>query len=343
MTAIDGQDVRYLTRYGLGFQDLDALYNKVSFSPIYNADSGSLNHTGTFRGPAIAQTDITSLTFANGTTSNVGITAELVHSAAQDLPHNSTGYYKYLKPTTTASSPGSSTETPKHSNLPLGPAYPSPIVKHDFNFIQGFFLNETENSDVAVLSVPSFFALGESNITEFTMTADKFLKKSRSAGKRRLIVDIRNNGGGDVDLGYNLFQLLFPKIVAYSGVRLRYSDAANMLGSIESSAIESLEKESSSNNASAIENTRIASAILAAHPNLYKQRFLQQNDGSNWTSWQQFFGPVAQHGDLFSNVAAQADFSTADASTELASQLKENSLPAQVFASENITLVSDFL
>jgi len=90
----------------------------------------------------------------------------------------------------------------------------------------------TENSDVAVLNAASFDAKGIANVTEFLTKSASFLATCKSAGKDRLIVDVRNNLGGDVILGYALFLQLFPDIIPYSGVRLSGSDAANELGQI---------------------------------------------------------------------------------------------------------------
>lgn len=111
------------------------------------------------------------------------------------------------------------------SETPLPTGYPHPVVKHFFNVISGFFLEDSVYNDVAVLSVPSF---GHTDSTaekrEFQNVLHEFLAKAK------LIIDLQANGGGSVPLGVELFAQLFPSLTAYSGHNIRATEVNEVLG-----------------------------------------------------------------------------------------------------------------
>ena len=317
VTSINGQDVSYLTELGSGMQDLDALYNSVVYSP---ATAGSNDGLGFFARANFRQhSDTNALTFENGTSIVVSATAESLSA----IPSSGDILYNLLTNgslSTPASTPTNASSPP---SLPLGPTYPSPIAKHSGNIISTYFMNETENADVAVVNVASFDAQGFDSIFEFLNISSSFLALCASAGKKRLIIDVRNNPGGTVALGYFLFQQLFPDAIPYSGIRLRDSDAANKLGQIAS--------------ANLVQNR--TDITLEALP-FNAQNLLQSPNGSNITSWQQFYGPVQEHDDTFSNIASWQFSSTIYNNQQLTPIYNGTAIPPQVFAGEAITLVS---
>ena len=306
-------------------QDLDALYNSVFYSPAtVGLDEGLGNFAGS---PFTQQSDTYVLTFENGTSRVFNATASIQGSYATAIPESGEDFFNLLTsadPNVSSSSPTTTmTNSSSPSSLPLGPTYPSPIIKHSENFISGYYMNETDNADVAVLNVGSFFINDPELQAEFLNVSSQFLTQSASAGKRRLIVDVRNNPGGAVVLGYLLFQQLFPDLIPYSGIRLRGSDAADTLGQI----------------ASAIPVQNRNDYLLAELP-FDAQTLLQKPNGTNFTSWQQFYGPLQQHDDSFSHIASQR-YSSIAYNTYLLGQLDNSTvIPPQAFASEDITLVS---
>ena len=327
VTLIDGQDVKDLTRYGSSMQDLDALYNSALHSPAAWGHNNGLGTLGL--GPFIQHRDTTLYTFENGSSTEVASTARVEALQAISIPNSGLKLFDLITSTVANASASSSSATPTSSSspssTPLGPTYPSPIVQHSENLIFGFFLNGTENNDVAVLNVASFLAQGIPDSDEFLQKSAVFLAKCRSAGKTRLIVDVRNNPGGMVMLGFALFSQLFPDIVPYSGIRFRASDAINEIGQI-----------ASANSTESIDEI-IAGAFRFAYQDL-----LQTPNGLNYTSWQQLYGPVQQHGDLFSQLAAFRYGSPDYYSILSHSYYDGASISPQVFASADITLVSSF-
>lgn len=331
VTTINGQDVSHIAQYGQGLQDLDALYNSVFDSPASAGANSGIGY-GT-AGRFTKHDDTTLYTFDNGTSRLVNATAVITPAAATAIPETGKDYYKLLTSSASNSSSSSLSATPTSSSspslspstLPLGPQYPPSTVERSQDFVSGYFMNETENSDVAVLNIASFDA--EELAIQFQTLEDSaaFLAECETAGKRRLIIDVRNNPGGSIYLGYALFQQLFPDIVPYSGVRMRDSAASNLLGEIASTS--SVQNDINSELAVSVFNIQ----TLATVPG-----------DMSFDSWQQFYGPIHQHGDNFSNIGSW-NYSDPDYNfgSRVASVVDNaTSLPPQVFASEDITLVS---
>ena len=340
IASINGQDVnQYMAQLMLkaGFQDLDAQYNSMFYNPATNAN----NLGGAFAlSPVFSlHNDTTSYKFENGT--SVLFNATALIPLTVDLPASGQAIFEQnlLSLDTNSSSPSSVTPTSSPSMSPslptatgsansstVGPGYPLPIVKHSANIVSGYFLNGSDNSDVAVLNVASFEAESPA-AAEFQNDVSTFLVKCRSAGKTRLIIDVRGNPGGTAYLGFDLFKQLFPTAIPYSGVRIRGSDAANAMGQIASTS--PVQNSADSQLASSFFND---------------QAFLQGPDGPSFSSWQQLYGPLQQHDDIFSNVASW-QFSNASLDIQsggivISGYANNLSTPPQVFLGENITLVS---
>ncbi|PVH77617.1 hypothetical protein DL98DRAFT_591045 [Cadophora sp. DSE1049] len=213
VTEIDGQSAEdflaeYARNYATGTIEPHADCNGV----LFNAASDTMN-----------------LTFANGTTAS-----ENWRSTAQ---RNLTGVtsgedlYQAIVAPQPPSPPQPISETELTDTLPeLGAPYPTPVVVQKGlgfgGFVSGYFLNE---SSIAVLSITSFLMRGE-----FAETAQdavtEFLKKSKQAGMKKLVIDLQGNGGGTVLLGIDLFKQLFPSDDPFIGSRLRAHSALDTIG-----------------------------------------------------------------------------------------------------------------
>jgi C-terminal processing protease CtpA/Prc len=68
-------------------------------------------------------------------------------------------------------------------------------------YASGYFLNK---SSIAVLSLPSFDMDGIFAVS-FQQFVKDFLQRSRTAGMKKLVIDLQGNGGGSVFDGYELF------------------------------------------------------------------------------------------------------------------------------------------
>ncbi len=139
-------------------------------------------------------------------------------------------YFSASNPATTVLSPPTTATSTVATGTPA-PGFPPPVVRHSRNLVGGYYIDDEQYRDVAVLSVPSFVSTRGAQV-EFQAVAEKFLAQSKAAGKKKLIVDLSANGGGTILLGYDLFKLLFPdpKYVPYGATRFRAHEAFNIIG-----------------------------------------------------------------------------------------------------------------
>ncbi len=98
--------------------------------------------------------------------------------------------------------------------------------------IAGYF--PPDQPDVVVVSCPS---LGPAHNIEFQNAFRSILATANAAGKSKLIMDIRGNGGGYVADGFDLFTQLFPGQMPYGGTNLAAFDLANAMGEFASSQV----------------------------------------------------------------------------------------------------------
>ena len=310
MTSCDDWDSNKLLDLGRGFQDLDALYNAIFYNP---AISGDGNDPGQYSARAFtSHSDTTVCKFENGTSRTFSAKVKIDKGHAATLPQNGQDFFKLLTSQGSPASPSAKPAKPAASTLPTN--YPvSPVVNQKHYQISGFFPDGTENADVAVLSVATFEA--DDGVDFLNLNAE-FLAKCKAAGKKRLVVDVRGNPGGEIDLGYKLFTQLFPDVVPYSRVRMRASDAANAIGKVASS------------------DSKLSASAFNA------KKWFRPSSGSKYDSWEQFYGPTQQRGDNFTNMGSW-EFSNAAYLTQFASQYYHvPKLPSQVFSAENVILVS---
>lgn len=101
---------------------------------------------------------------------------------------------------TNTSSTGSSASSPSASATPASwssSAYPSfpDVAQADLGntgVLTGYFLKDIST---AVLSIPSFLAFGDAVVT-FSDTIGEFLRRSKKAGMKKVLIDLQQNAGG---------------------------------------------------------------------------------------------------------------------------------------------------
>ena len=118
---------------------------------------------------------------------------------------------------------------------PTGPSrYPLPLIRHESDIVRGYYLGGDEHQDIAVLQLPTF-KLDGWVAKDLSLTAKKFLDGAHADGKTRLIIDLSGNGGGDVNVGFNIFQILFPHAGLETRTRFRRTELIRLMGKIFSS------------------------------------------------------------------------------------------------------------
>ena len=189
VTTINGEDavsfVEALSQLG-ALNDPDALYNAMFYSKAFAASSPGWQgyFSGSGRFGFIYPGANTTLGFENGTLktyqSTSGVIADFTGVTDGDSFYDKFCTGPSPNASLTANSPAAAAPT-------SAPGYPPPVVISSDHSVSGYYLNSTENSDVAVLSMLSF----EPTIpAEFQYVVQTFFADAKAAGKTKLVIDV---------------------------------------------------------------------------------------------------------------------------------------------------------
>lgn len=343
IVAIDGIPVvDYLSQESINSnaQDPDTLYNAL-FSSIPARSQGRDSSFSQGGNPFGFSADRSHFTFSNGTTYNYPNVAFLVSTI--DISSVTSGEALYSaveipKPTpvpTTTALPDELTPTPGLPLLssstsaaiaqPTVTGYPYPIVKHSDDYVAGYFLNNTDQLDTAVLAITAFEAPSSSqnpdSNTEMQSVIREFLSACMTAGKTKLIIDLSANGGGSVFNGYDLFKQLFPTIEPFGGSRFRAIPALNVIGAVFT-----------------------ASGVYNAS---YNSQFQTQSsldmNLQQFPNWDAEFGPNKYHGDNFTSLLRYnlSDPIQTFSAGHFVSGYGNETVAPQPFLAKNIVMLTD--
>ena len=211
-------------------------------------------------------------------------------------------------------------------SIPLGGSsmYPAPIVHHEKELVRGYYLHEERLDDVAVLQLPTFRLTGESPVS-LARVAVQFLERARKDGKEKLIIDLSNNMGGDINLGFNLFRILFPDKPIYTATRFPSTELIGLMGRVFSS--------SQGHEAVHHDNTLDLPLIF--------QNAVTPDHRHSFGSWEKLFGPVEIAGQNMSHLHATYNFTTASTEDNPISGYGDIEFgpSTQPFHAENIIIV----
>ncbi|KAL4889444.1 hypothetical protein BDV59DRAFT_210361 [Aspergillus ambiguus] len=327
ISAINGQDVvEYLTQFAAQ-NSIGKLEPHADWNMLMR--SGALETQGLlevfFAGATMYPGDTITLTFENGTV--IGPTPwQAMYLSPGDTGPLQTGgdFYNFfvlgLYPASyvseedakgrpldnMASNAPSRTPSPSPSSSPASSpsssisisvpswdtAYPTPEPlllprePYDTTLPRAFFLNE---SSIAVLSITDFAAQGDT-AQQFLQTVDSFLRRSKKAGLKKVIIDVQQNRGGQALLAIETFKLFFPTIIPFAGSRRRAHEAADVLGNSFTSFWEELPL------------THALKSFLSTNEWVIQNR-LDPDTGDYFASWEDYFRSTATYrGDNFTRV-----------------------------------------
>ncbi|KAK0708468.1 peptidase S41 family protein [Lasiosphaeris hirsuta] len=330
LVEIDGVDAVYFLEADLtmtlGYQDPDTRYNHLFHSPASNF-SGSYSggawtsHQGIWPGAASY-----SLTFSNGTRRVVETTATWSEAnGAMSYKTGSALFEAACLPRSNSSAPLPGSRV-THLGFDLPPsgvlAYPAALVHDKNHFIQGHYLDRPGFEDVAVLQVSSFRVHGAA--VDFAQTAVRFLERAARDSKKRLILDLSSNDGGDVIPGFHLFQILFPGQPIYSATRFRATELINLMGKIYT------------------ETYRNKTSKVPLDPPFIAHTAVDPNQTQAFPSWKSLFGPHEIHGANMSSLYAHFPFALASSAYDpLYGFSNTTAPPKQPFSPENILIITN--
>ncbi|KAH8716993.1 hypothetical protein GQ44DRAFT_688498 [Phaeosphaeriaceae sp. PMI808] len=368
---INGQNAtEYLQKLSEGarYHDADARYNTVFPNPALNAmgakSGGLAAEHYIYAGP------ITTYTFANGTDKKIDniavIPAIYDFSKVTDGPSFFKAFCTGPPTSTTPVTPGSSSAkpsgtprasskassvvkrqvasaTPRPSPSLIG--YPKPVFIQESKVISGYYLGDN-NKDVAVLVLPGFApsstvasaAIGP--VVGGFIDAQKLLRSffadAVKQNKKKLVIDLRGNGGGLIDMGFELFKQLFPQTEPYGAARYRAHEAFHYYSAIVADlAVRGKGKDGVI--------TAVTDADYGVQSNFLWSNILDENN-KPYNTYQDYYGPSTINGDTFTSVR-RYNFSNNKGGHTLPATLtgynEFKNAPAQPFQPENIVIIQD--
>jgi hypothetical protein len=185
----------------------------------------------------------------------------------------------------------------KRQTISSTSAYASAVAEASSGVVAGYFLNGDGYEDVAVLKIISFSNPDETEEStfndDFQSTVTDFLDECISQNKQKLILDLRENGGGTTGLLLDAFMQLFPDMEPFSGQRYRATSAFLKIGS-------------------AVDEIRNSPSKARVYKT-YAQEDIQENflyrywswwqfrnaEGTDFNGWDDFNGPFDNNDDSY--------------------------------------------
>ncbi|KAK5941457.1 hypothetical protein PMZ80_006736 [Knufia obscura] len=220
-------------------------------------------------------------------------------------------------------------------------AHPDPVAIDPLGLFSGYFLHDSDYSDVAVMVIRSFagFAL-DTYMESFQHTLQTFLEQATSSGKTKLVIDVQGNGGGLVNAGVELVAQLFPNSPLDQKGTYRASTGYEIILERQGAVLDLVNQQS---------NGTIESLLNEVTHPLSWQVFMSPNT-SGFSSFKDWYGP--QHlspGDGSYTNFFQTDYTNTDPSDLNDQEIQitgygERILPLDTpppFDPKNMVLVSD--
>jgi hypothetical protein len=305
VTQINGKDaVEFLgTEASLGaYHDPDARYNSMFY--LQAAESyGSFVNPRNYPGPT------TSITYENGTTAEYLNLATVVQADAwEDISSPDSFYDVYVVPQNSSLLGASASKVKKRD--PKAPplqlehlrdmeiagytsvhggsvpsTYPKPLVAHSGEQVPlaGYFI-DTSAGKVGVLVVGTFNADIGQGSREFQAVIQEYIETAKSRGVEKHIIDVRNNPGGILLSGYDMYKQFFPSQEPQGQSRFRGSEASELLGS----------------SLSSYDRLTALNAALFVSP--FSNDAWITPDGNDIPDWAAMYPPDEFHGDKFTRL-----------------------------------------
>ncbi|KAF2127294.1 hypothetical protein P153DRAFT_320931 [Dothidotthia symphoricarpi CBS 119687] len=326
--------------------------------------TGDTESTGVFASQAKYDGPYTNVTWANGTTKSFRNTAITQQTFRMVIDGPS-----FFSNFCTGLLSGASITGANKNKVPIAPRAPGPIPRIPSNVyhlrnkrqsipeggnytdatvaseassgaVAGYFLSGNGYDDVAVLKIISFSdpsdeeAEGYDFNNEFQTTVKEFLAKSIRAKKQKLIIDLRENGGGDTSLLLDTFMQLFPDMEPFSGQRYRATDAWIKIGN----AVNEIHNDQSKVR----KFQKLTESSLDNYYRYWAWWEFRTAEGDNFDSWDQFNGPLLLNSDNLTVTMRYNYSNTNDVSIRSSGFDFTNATNrATPFSSENVVMFTD--
>lgn len=226
----------------------------------------------------------TNFTFANGTTLTTDNIARVKGNFT--LVNSGPSFYQQFCTPYNITDPDEDTTVKPHAPSPI-PGYPPAVIRTNDTAIAGYYIDGDGYEDVAVLSVLSF---GANSPKAYQKVAEEFFRDAKRDGKKKLVIDLSQNGGGLILLGYDLFRQLFPDIIQDGDSRWRADKTFLTISEIYSSTSANFD----------INKSTELQFIQANTP--FNYRMDMNTSSQPFLTYADKFGPSSLKGDHFTNL-----------------------------------------
>ncbi|CAO2658759.1 Nn.00g064820.m01.CDS01 [Neocucurbitaria sp. VM-36] len=231
----------------------------------------------------------------------------------------------------------------KRQTIPTSGTYASAVAEASSGVVAGYFLNGDGYDDIAVLKIISFSNPEPSSIdetefnNEFQATVQSFLEQATSEKKSKLIIDLRENGGGNTNLLLDAFMQLFPDKEPFSGQRYRATDAFVKIGAAVNEIRGDASKAQQYNQ---FVGQDIEDGFFYRY---WAWWHFRTAGGENFSGWDQFNGPLDLNSDKFT-ATMRYNYSSADRVSILPDGFNfVNGTRSTPFDTSNIVMYTDAL
>ncbi|KAF2740874.1 hypothetical protein EJ04DRAFT_168915 [Polyplosphaeria fusca] len=221
----------------------------------------------------------------------------------------------------------------KRQSIPS--TYPDAIEAASDGSVAGYFLEGDEYDDVAVLKIITFSPDGDSSGNEFQTVIKEFLQKCIDEKKQKLIIDLRENGGGATHLLLDSFMQLFPDEIPFSGQRYRAMEQFLKIG-------DAVDEISNSENLLTAFEVATDSNLTDLYRFWHYQDFVNAQ-GENFKSWDDFNGPLQFNEDNFTAIMRYNYSNSNDVSIRPEDFLFTTGSRPTPFKAENVVMFTDAL
>ncbi|KAG8528410.1 uncharacterized protein KY384_007328 [Bacidia gigantensis] len=216
---------------------------------------------------------------------------------------------------------------------PIDPIASQANLGDNGGVLTGYVLND---NITAVLSIPSF-AMTVENAFSFSQTVQDTITRTKAAGCTRIIVDLQGNIGGSDLLATDVFKQFFPTIDPFGGARARAEKTGDALGNTFTTFYET--HQFTDADSPTYEELSASEWVATS--------YLSASTGQNFTSWGDYFGPVPDHDDFFTQVQrnnlSSTVFTEQVAGIVIAGFANRTASPPQPFPSKDVILLTDSL
>ena len=215
--TINGEDVyKFLENVAARstYSDLDGQLNSLYWKGAHEDSFGSFYSMEQYQG------DWTNITFENGTSRSYENTATTKYDFA-DVVDGGSFFLKYCTGAISGYKDSLAGESKRRSlnKRTVIPTeyYPTAVAQDKSNLVAGYFLQSQSYQDTAVLKIISFNAEDVAAQLDFQATVKKFVAECVKNKKTKLVIDLRENGGGSTNILLDTVFQLFPKETPFSG------------------------------------------------------------------------------------------------------------------------------